>query len=225
MRPLFLSQFSFRLTSKFAERHRGQLGASLQHDVLLALMHISRHAVVHSAGNLNAAKLFAGQLVHEEQHGRTVARSARVHEHGLRYRHRRIASSTSRRDIHVLQIRVIEYTIRRLANRDLPQVLAGIHVDRRDLAVRWLEHWQVIRAANLIRTERCPVRERGTRRCFDIWIAFLAFYNDSGRTGFVRGNIKNAGFRISNRWPVDIRAATIAWTPVGCAIALVVVTM
>ena len=52
------------------------------------------------------------------------------------------------RDIQPLQIRMIQYGIRRLADRDPPQVLTCVHVDRGNAAVRRLENIQPVGTAH-----------------------------------------------------------------------------
>ena len=136
---------------------------------------------------------------------------------------------------HALQQRVVAERVllrlRGVAVRHHPQVLAGVHVDRRDAAHRSLEDvgdadQRIVghrRRRRLLAARGDPVGQRLAGHL--VVVALGRRREDRRRAAVHRGDEDHAGLRIRGRWAGDVRAATAARADVRRALALLVAAM
>ena len=111
------------------------------------------------AGMSTNAQALAGLLVDGAQN-RFPARTLGMDEEALRHHSIGMRVDASGGEVDSFEGRVVFDALRRVPVRDLPEVLAGVHVDGRDPAVRRLVNRETLRVMKVSAIRDHPVRDR-----------------------------------------------------------------
>ena len=188
-------------------------------------MHVRHHAVARIAGEFHLAQPLARRLVHGVQLGRAVARVARVHEHVGGDDLRGLPPGPRVGDVDALERRVVEHVVGGVAHRDPPEVLAGVHVDRGDLAVGGLVHREPPHAPDARAAQHREVVDGSAGGRFHPLVDLVAGHHQPRRASLLRGHEDDAALGIHRGGAVDVGAAHVAGTPDRPQLALVVVAV
>ena len=142
----YLFRFEGLVTSATAIRlrtrqgHRSELGACLQDDVLVAVVHPRAHAVAAACRHFDAVKLIACLLIDRVKQRRgAVVIEIRVNEQILGCHHGHLVARACVTNIDTLQRWAVADSVWGLTRWNLECNLARVHVICRNCAVRRLE--------------------------------------------------------------------------------------
>ena len=116
-------------------------------------MDVGRDTVIDHSGHFDSANLFTGLFVDKEQGGRFIGELTCIDERRLGHQHLCVPARPGLADVDAFERCILADAIRRLTDRQLPQVIAGVHINGRDVAVRRLEHWNSRGMTNRVGTK------------------------------------------------------------------------
>ena len=120
---------------------------------------------------------------------------------------------------------MVEHVVGRVAYGDPPQVLAGVHVDRGDLAVRGLVHRQPLHAPDARAAANGIVVDGRAGRQLGPLVDLLPGHQQPRRAALLRCHEDDAALGIHRGCAVDVGAAHVARAPDRAQLALVVVAV
>ena len=101
-----------------------------------------------------------------------------MNEQGGRYDLRRLCPRPRIRNVHTLQKGAVQHSIGSVANGNPPEVFPGVHVNRGDSAVRWLEDWKAMHTGRTTGTSHGKIIDDLTGRPFLAGIPLVAGNHD-----------------------------------------------